>query len=453
MTPRPPRRRHPHRRHQHDRQRCLQQGLLLRRKYHRRRHRPVVTATATGQLTILPTASGTANSGAQVVASPDPAGVNINLQGISYANNNPDLLVRLVTNYDSALPAVTDGNPASGVPYSHGQYASGLRGQRHPGHRLGQLHQLWCASTVADGQNFTLTFAGQTTSTITYSSNATTMAANIQTALQALSNIGAGNVTVASTIALNNYTPPGPITSYNGFSVIFSGTLKDTAEPTMTISDANDNVATWQTGTPSTIASTVTAPYTLTAYQPVTLAVASTTGFTVNNPVLVGNITADISAIGSGTITVTPQTSGSVLAGTAVKQLGVTGFVDGGGSWEMGNITFSGDTTTGVPGIVTNPTSQTVAAGYPVTFTATAYSESVPTVTWQYSTNGVSWTTVTAGTVTPTGGTFTASANNDYTSTYSFVTDSNQDQNGYQYRAVFANGAGPPIAPAAPSLS
>ena len=130
------------------------------------------------------------------------------------------------------------------------------------------------------------------------------------------------------------------------------------------------------------------------------------------------------------------------MAGTAVKQLGVTGFVDGGGSWEMGNITFSGDTTTGVPGIVTNPTSQTVAAGYPVTFTATAYSESVPTVTWQYSTNGVSWTTVTAGTVTPTGGTFTASANNDYTSTYSFVTDSNQDQNGYQYRAVFANGAG-----------
>ena len=80
--------------------------------------------------------------------------------------------------------------------------------------------------------------------------------------------------------------------------MIFSGTLKDTAEPTMTISDANDNVATWQTGTPS-LASTVTAPYTLTAYQPVTLAVASTTGFTVNNPVLVGNITADISAIGS----------------------------------------------------------------------------------------------------------------------------------------------------------
>ena len=66
------------------------------------------------------------------------------------------------------------------------------------------------ASTVADGQNFTLTFAGQTTSTITYSSNATTMAANIQTALQAVSNIGAGNVPLPPPSPSITTRLPGP---------------------------------------------------------------------------------------------------------------------------------------------------------------------------------------------------------------------------------------------------
>ena len=193
------------------------------------------------------------------------------------------------------------------------------------------------ASSAADGQNFTLTFGTATTSTITYSSSPTTMALNIQNALQALSNIGAGGVTVASTIALNNYTPPGPITGYNGFSVIFGGSLAHLPESTMTISDANDNVATWQVGTSSSLASTVTSAYTLTAYAPIALAVASTTGFTAGNPVAVGNITALITSVntGAGTLTVTPETSGSVLAGTTVKQLGASGFVDGGG--QLGN--------------------------------------------------------------------------------------------------------------------
>ena len=47
--------------------------------------------------------------------------------------------------------------------------------------------------------NFTLTFNGQTTSNIAFSTTATALASNIQAALAALTNIGTGNVSVAAT--------------------------------------------------------------------------------------------------------------------------------------------------------------------------------------------------------------------------------------------------------------
>lgn len=48
------------------------------------------------------------------------------------------------------------------------------------------------------GGTFTLSFNGQTTGNITWSGTAATLAANIQTALATLSNIGTGNVSVSS---------------------------------------------------------------------------------------------------------------------------------------------------------------------------------------------------------------------------------------------------------------
>jgi hypothetical protein len=406
----------------------------------------VVTGVGSTTLTIVPNAAGSVAQNATVTAAPNPTGVSVNLQGITFANDNPDLKVRLVSVYDGAnsnLPNIIDGNPAvNGGIGSHGQYASGFGLDS-------DIQVIDLDSYVnsngstenADGSNFTLTLNGHTTGTITYSATPATMAANIQAALVLLPNIGNGNVTVASTIATNTYTPPGPITAYNGFSVIFGGALKDTVEPTMTISDSNDNVSTWQIATPATLTTTTNNPYTVTANQSLVLSVGSTTGFTSGNPITLGTITCLITNVGSGTITVTPESSGSVLAGTTVTQLGATGFVDGGGNWELGNITFNGDLTSGNPSIVSSPASETVAGGFAASFTATAYSETLPTVTWQVN-NGTSWVNVGSGTVTPTGGTFTASSNNSYTSTYTFTTDSNLDQNGFQYRAVFSNGNG-----------
>ncbi|HUB23962.1 MAG TPA: immunoglobulin domain-containing protein [Tepidisphaeraceae bacterium] len=399
----------------------------------------IVTGVSTGSLTILPTASGSVATKATVAASPDPTGVSISLQGISYADNNPDLQVRLVTVWDPALPNISDGN--TGDSFVHGQYASsfGLASDIQV-IDLDDYVNSGGGSFNSDGQNFTLTLGTDTTGTIQYNGNPTTMAANIEAALDALPNVGSGNVLVSSTMATNTYTPPGPITSYNGFSVIFQGSLKDTPEPTMTISDSNDNVTTWQNATPSTFATTTTAPYTVTDQVPLTVSVASTANFTVGNPVVLGNITCLITSVGANSLTVTPEGSGSVLAGASVQQLGASGFVDGGGEWELGKINFTGDLTSGGPGITSDPTSESAAAGFPVTFSASAYSESLPTVQWQVSTDGGdSWSNVTGGTVSPTSGIFTLSSNDEYTSTYTFTTDANLDQNGNEYRAVFQN--------------
>jgi Immunoglobulin I-set domain len=404
----------------------------------------IVTAVSPGSLTILPTASGSAANKAIVTASPDPTGVTINLQGIAEAVDNSDLQVRLISVYDPALPSITDGNPAVSS-LSHGQYASGFGGANDiQVIDLDDYVSSGGTSYSADGQNFTLSLNGQTTSLIQYNSNPTTMAANIQAALLPLvgTTNGTANVTVSSTFATNTYVPPGPITSFNGFSVIFNNGLKDTAEPTMVISDSNDNVSTWQNAE-STVSTTTTTAYTVTANTSLTVGVLSTTNFTAGNPILLGTISCLIDSVGANSLTVTPEASGSVIIGATVKQLGVTGFVDGGGSWEFGDINFTGDVISGGPGITANPTSQSIAAGFPVTFTASAYSESLPTVQWQFSDdNGATWTNVATGTTTPTGGIFSQSSNDSYTSTYTFTTDNPPDQSGFEYRAEFSSTVG-----------
>ncbi len=78
------------------------------------------------------------------------------------------------------------------------------------------------------------------------------------------------------------------------------------------------------------------------------------------------------------------------------------------------------------PSVTTSPTSQTVAAGASVTFTAAASSNPAATVQWQVSTNGGSTYTNIAG---ATGTTLT-------------LTNVLASQNGYRYRAVFTNSLG-----------
>jgi hypothetical protein len=91
----------------------------------------------------------------------------------------------------------------------------------------------------------------------------------------------------------------------------------------------------------------------------------------------------------------------------------------------LGSATTSAGTLTVqyAPSVTLNPVSQTVSAGNPVTFTASANGNPAPAVQWQVSTDGgVTWVNISGATGTSfTLGTTTTS------------------ENGYEYRAVFTN--------------
>jgi hypothetical protein len=76
------------------------------------------------------------------------------------------------------------------------------------------------------------------------------------------------------------------------------------------------------------------------------------------------------------------------------------------------------------PIVSTQPTPQTVVAGQQATFTSTAAGTPAPSVQWQQSSNGSSWSKIAGATGT----------------TYSFTATKAKD--GYRYRAVFTNVAG-----------
>ena len=77
------------------------------------------------------------------------------------------------------------------------------------------------------------------------------------------------------------------------------------------------------------------------------------------------------------------------------------------------------------PAVTTQPANQTVKAGQAATFSAAASGTPTPTVQWQLSTNGSTWSTIAGATGT----------------TYAIAPTTAAD-NGNQFRAVFTNGAG-----------
>ena len=108
------------------------------------------------------------------------------LSSVSGANNNPNLAVRLVNSYSLILS--------------------------------NQQNIL-----LNDASNFTLTFNGQTTGTISYSPSQTTMISNISSALAALPNVGVQN------FSLSYNAGTGP------YVVQFQGALGTSIQPVMAI--------------------------------------------------------------------------------------------------------------------------------------------------------------------------------------------------------------------------
>ena len=76
------------------------------------------------------------------------------------------------------------------------------------------------------------------------------------------------------------------------------------------------------------------------------------------------------------------------------------------------------------PAVTTQPSSQTITGGQQVTFTAAASGAPTPTLQWQVSTDGVSFTNITAAT----------------SASYSFT--ASQADSGEEFQAVFTNSAG-----------
>ena len=259
-------------------------------------------------------------------------------------------------------------------PTVHGQFATGIAGSVN-------AQQVVQFDSGVSGGTFTLAYtpAGGSTATtapISYSSDPTTLAANITSALGALTGL-TGNFTVSQT----NYsgtTLLQPVRDALGqqnddMTITFNGALAATAVPTLV---------------------------------------------------------ANSSSLSGGAVTVATWVNGSTT--------GFKPYVDGGGGWSLANFSFNGDSSnSGGLAVSTNPSATSVAGGGVATFTATAYSETLPTVTWQVSTDGGNtWNTAT-GTTSPT--TFTASSSNSYTSTFSYTSHTNLSDNGYLFRAVFSN--------------
>ncbi len=303
-----------------------------------------------------------------------------------------------MTAYSPTLPQISDGNTYDAVV--HGQYATGGPGAvnaqqvvQFGGDKFGSTTGQFTNQNDVTGGTFTLTYNGTPTSAITYSSNPTTLAANIQAALAAIVG-GSANVSVAAT----NPSGVNPLTDGLGVSstdmtVTFKGTLAGTNVATMTIDGSG-------------------------------LTGAKTAGTTVQDWV-----------------------NGSAS--------GFKPYVDGGGSEDLANISFNGFTTaadnvtiTGLsvvaPPAVTpaSTPANTATATNPVTLTSQVYSElGTPTAQWQYSPDGSTWTnfpgTANVGTVSTN---LTSGADNTFAASLTF-TPNDTSLNGYQFRVMYTAGS------------
>jgi len=434
---------------------------------------------------------------AGATANGSPTGITVALPSNSVVNDNANLQVRLAAVYDPSLPSIVDANTfddgVNGDPSTlHGQFAAGGT----PGPQ--DAEQLFQIPDVATSG--TLSFGGQTTtSPVTLDpTNPAATAAAIQAGLQSLSTIGSGGVTVIENANDSTGTQ---------YTVQFTGGNANTAEPNViATSDYTNLVAVGiqpspTGGNPSPTftltvtdgngAHPVTVPYNASfgALQTLLQGSGATNAsqFTVQDAHdFTGwegyaiNIGADTGATltGSGANLVAPQNFAMTTPFQQLQTGGASGLLatvfDGDntgagsgnqGNWELGNISFNGDTKTGAPGITLQPVTQSATATYPLTLTASAYSETTVTgVQWKFSTNGGGSFNPVIGSGaagSATSGTNLSGTGPAYNSTFTFTPPTSQEtvSPAYEYEAVFTNANGsqatvpatisvvPPIAP------
>lgn len=226
-------------------------------------------------------------------------------------------------------------------------------------------------------------------------------------------------------------------------------TLDSTANPEQTLealyslpaSDYNDVTSGYNgldagpgydedTGRGSPIANSLVPDLVNYGLKPVVTSVSPNTGLTTGGYTVTINGTGfvDITQVSFGTV---PATSFTVVSNTqivATVPAESAGTVDitvtktaGGVSDTSAADTFTYGT---VPSVTSQPNSQTVTTGSTVTFTAAASGSPSPTVQWQVSTNGITFSNIPGTTST----------------TLSFTALTGL--NGYEYRAVFTNTLG-----------
>jgi hypothetical protein len=244
---------------------------------------------------------------------------------------------------------------------------------------------------------------------------------------------GQGQAATATAVGIDGVTPVSGTASltYNGSSStpVLAGTYAVVA--TFTPTDPNYSSS---TGSGTIVINKATPAFSNLASPTVNVGTATVT--------LSGHIAAGSAAPGSDDVAITlngitqpvPVSSGGnfsisfniqgLAAGSypiTYEYLGdATRFNAAGTGFASGTLTVQA-----APSVLTNPASQTVVSGNSVTFSASASGYPTPTVQWQQSTNGTTYTNIPGA----AGLTYTISA----------VTAS---QNGYRYRAVFTNHAG-----------
>ena len=353
----------------------------------------------------------------------------------------PSTLAGPVSQTIVAGTSVTFSASASGYPVPTVQWQQSTNGTNYT-NIAGATSSTYTISAATASQNlrrYRAVFTNRVGSATTAAATLTVQYAPTVTASPSSRTVNAGQSATFTAAATGNPTPTvqWQVSANNGasFSNIAGATTATLRFSSVT---SSQNGYQYRAVFTNSIGSATTATATLT----VQFAPQVTTNPTSKTVAAGQSATFTAAASGNTRPTVQWQVSTdggatySNIAGATSTSLAVNGTTAGQNGYKYRAVFTNGlgsSTTTAAtltiqvaPAITTNPTSQSVAAGQSVTFTAAATGNPAPTVQWQVSTDGGATYSNIAGA----------------TSTTLTLTSTTSSQNGYKYRAVFTNSIG-----------